>query len=77
MNDKEKQFIIGLEKLTRETGIAIGGCGCCGSPYLYKVETITRNESGYSITEGDNVTWIDPADEVGWNLYKDKIVKED
>lgn len=29
-------FLNKLKKLTEETGIAISGCGCCGSPYLLK-----------------------------------------
>ena len=32
LNNREHDFIIGLEKLSRKTGIIIGGCGCCGSP---------------------------------------------
>lgn len=39
-------FLIELTALSRKHGISIGGCGCCGSPYLdpckvdghYKVE---------------------------------------
>ena len=27
-------FLKGLAALTSKYGIAIGGCGCCGSPYL-------------------------------------------
>lgn len=29
-------FLDELAKLTNKYGIAIGGCGCCGSPYLYR-----------------------------------------
>jgi hypothetical protein len=35
-SDKVKRFLDGLTKLTRETGVVISGCGCCGSPYLYE-----------------------------------------
>lgn len=27
-------FLNDLNELTRQHGIVIGGCGCCGSPYL-------------------------------------------
>lgn len=27
-------FLRKLSKLTRQTGITIDGCGCCGSPFL-------------------------------------------
>lgn len=36
MTNKERidAFMRGLEELTRLHRIAIGGCGCCGSPFL-------------------------------------------
>jgi len=71
--EAEKKFIIGLEKLTRETGIAIGGCGCCGSPFLFKAD-ITSEESGYS--NYVEITWTDPTDKIFWNQYAKYIVKE-
>jgi len=39
MNEKTlKEFLEGLAELTKKKGVAIGGCGCCGSPYLYIVD---------------------------------------
>ena len=35
MNEKVKDFLTELSALTQKYGIAIGGCGCCGSPWLY------------------------------------------
>lgn len=32
------EFLKKLNDLTKETGIAVGGCGCCGSPFLIKAE---------------------------------------
>ena len=29
-----KDFLRDLTKLSKRTGITIGGCGCCGSPFL-------------------------------------------
>ena len=74
LNEKEKMFLIGLEKLTRETGIQIGGCGCCGSPFLYE-DNITSEKSGYGIGYADNIAWIDPSDEDDWENFNKSIVK--
>ena len=54
-----KQFLVGLEKLTRETGIAIGGTGDNGSPYLQDlIPQSLEPECGYvSSTHGDDVEW--------------------
>lgn len=34
MNNRVENFSKELSDLTKKYGIAIGGCGCCGSPYL-------------------------------------------
>jgi hypothetical protein len=36
--DHEKRVFLELALLSGKHGIAIGGCGCCESPYLYSVE---------------------------------------
>ena len=76
ISDAEKSFLIGLEKLTRETGIIIGGCGCCGSPFLgaaKEEELITS--AGYGFGSSGQVEWIYPSDERYWNKFSDSIVK--
>lgn len=79
MTEKQKQFIIGLEKLTRETGIAIDACGCCGSPFLSEAK-ITSEKSGYS-AKGDTdwvseIEWKDPSFLTNWEKESANIVKE-
>jgi len=76
INEKEVLFLIGLEKLTRDTGIEIGGCGCCGSPYLDQAE-ITDKRSGYGYGYASEVLWIDPSDDYDWENYSGSIVKTD
>lgn len=75
MDEKEKQFLIGLEKLTRETGVAIGGCGCCGSPFLHPAmpEELV-GEAGYAYV--DKVEWISPYDKYDWEKNAANIVKD-
>lgn len=33
--EKQEKFLVELAKLTKKYNVAIGGCGCCGSPYLF------------------------------------------
>jgi hypothetical protein len=73
--EKERLFLIGLEELSRKTGITIGGCGCCGSPYLQEIEGADDARSGYGIGSQGQVIWISPADEYDWDEYADSIVK--
>ena len=39
-------FLEGLTKLSRETGIIVGGCGCCNSPFLQGEMTVTDLKRG-------------------------------
>ena len=73
MKRSERDFLLGLAKLTRETGIKIHGCGCCGSPDMVEAE-ITSDESGYA--DDCQVMWIDPSDEYDWNKLRSKIVRD-
>jgi hypothetical protein len=34
----EAEFLRRYEALCREAGMFVHGCGCCGSPYIAKVE---------------------------------------
>ena len=61
LNEKEKEFLIGLTKLTRDTGIAIGGCGCCGSPFLVEANKPQDKKSGYGSDSASNIKWLYPG----------------
>lgn len=37
MNDRVENFLKELSELTNKYNIAIDGCRCCGSPYLYNL----------------------------------------
>jgi hypothetical protein len=39
MPDEFKDFLKELSQLTQKYRIVIGGCGCCGSPYIYDMST--------------------------------------
>lgn len=39
MESKLQEFLNELSLLTQKYGIAIGGCGCCGSPFVYDMAT--------------------------------------
>lgn len=43
-----------LNKFTNETGISIGGCGCCGSPWIRKI----KGSGHYTHTEDEGLTWV-------------------
>lgn len=76
-HDAERRFLVGLAKLTRETGIGICGCGCCGSPYLSRMtpDELADKRAGYA--KADHVQWVSPSDKFAWDEYSDIIVRED
>jgi hypothetical protein len=65
MNENQIQFLLGLRELTLKYGIAISGCGCCGSPYLCEEKIVdTSDLGGYVATEsGDDVKFLRPPSE--------------
>lgn len=66
-----KQFLVGLEKLTRETGIAIGGTGDMGGPWVEELLPHEHDKTyGYtSDPNGYDVGWRQGAggDHNGFN----------
>lgn len=78
MTDKERAFLIGLEKLSRETGIYIWGCGCCSSPAMNEFENEEElvPEAGYGLGHNGQVVWLSPGN-YGWGKFLNSIVKGD
>lgn len=76
LTEAQRRFLVGLTRLTQETGVAIRGCGCCGSPFLIDAKR-TSSESGYCCQRQDeDVTWVDPSDARDWERYRHLIVKD-
>jgi hypothetical protein len=70
---RKMQFLDELAELTRKHGIAIGGCGCCGSPWLDLHTDVSDLRAGYSLCEGDQLKWISPGNARDWKRYQDEI----
>jgi Fe-S oxidoreductase len=77
---KQDDFIRELETLTRKYGITIGGCGCCGSPFLDTLkEAEAVPEAGYAIDlvndePGDELRWVFPGD-FYWDHHNKRPIK--
>ena len=60
--EKLEMFLKELTELTNKYGIAIGGCGCCGSPWVYDttsddgflIDNLEYDESKKKYVLGDN-----------------------
>ena len=63
MSEANEIFLALLEAGTRATGVSIGGCGCCGSPFLddAALDDVTYRGVTYRgryVSDGDqNVEW--------------------
>jgi hypothetical protein len=56
-------FLLELTELSQEHGIKIGGCGCCGSPFLSEITTTEKDGQYYVPMSGDSpddqeVQWL-------------------
>jgi hypothetical protein len=49
---KREKFIKELTELSRRHGIIIGGCGCCGSPFVRDIPKGERQNAGYELSDG-------------------------
>ena len=56
--EKEAKFLVELAKLTNKYGVTIGGCGCCGSPWLGETEKTGR----YELSGGDYLHFVENTD---------------
>lgn len=56
--EKQEKFLVELAKLTQKYGISIGGCGCCGSPWLAQ----TEKKGHYVCHGGDRLSYVEQSD---------------
>ena len=76
MTDNERLFLIGLEKLSRETGVKIEGDDTGTSPYLIEFDDEElHREAGYGESSDGEIRWISPMDQYDWINHADSIVK--
>mgnify|MGYP001442366278 CR=1 FL=1 len=68
------EFLFELRELTRKYGISIGGCGCCGSPWLDDNADVSDERAGYSEESGE-LRWIAPSSTNNWDKYSAGIVR--
>jgi len=73
MTPKESDFLTELEILTRKHGIAIGGCGCCGSPWLEELSD-KRLALPYTYHYSDRVLWDNLDSEE--NIQRERVMQE-
>ena len=71
-DDQIKLFLKELSKLSKKHHIYIGGCGCCGSPYLIASKEYVFKD-GYDISCYEN---LGGNDENGYSVeYNGEYIK--
>jgi len=69
---RRRAFLTELGELTKKYGVAIGGCGCCGSPWLDDDADVSDERAGYS-EGGGELQWITPGDIYLWEAYLNQL----
>jgi len=72
--ERRKQFLLELRELTMKHGISIGGCGCCGSPYLDTDVDVSDSRAGYVYGNGSELEWLAPSDGNWWEINSEDVV---
>ncbi len=73
-SEAEREFLQGLRELTLKTGIAIAGCGCCGSPYLVEINKDSLTDDvRYGYGCADELTWISSPNQWGRENYRGNL----
>ena len=70
---KVSEFMDKLAELSRSMGIYVGGCGCCGSPFLDidGIDSDIRFEDIVIRDDGWRIDIVDESDkENGWHGFK-------
>lgn len=62
----KEAFLRDLDALAIKHGVVIGGCGCCGSPWLTAAPN--NPEAGF-YREGDFLQFIHPSDNYDWDKF--------
>jgi hypothetical protein len=70
MTSAEQDFLDELTALTKKHKITIGGCGCCGSPYLQAIEVVS-DKGRYIVNEdySGQIVFVEP-DDYYWKTNK-------
>jgi hypothetical protein len=55
--ENRDKFLADLTTLTLKHKIAIGGCGCCGSPYLVELGGYLKEKGAYTIDHDEYLRW--------------------
>lgn len=71
--EKEKAFLRELTALSREHGVIITGCGCCGSPSLEHMDC-SNPLSGYGEGRSSEIEWLEPGNHY-WDDLRYTIVR--
>lgn len=58
--DKKEAFLNELNELSKKYGLFIGGCGCCGSPFVVDEKGEEAfEELGWNYEKQEYGTWSD------------------